>query len=67
VVGGSYTAGGNQHAFITGPDGEGMTDLNSLVDLPQGTILVRQWISITGVKSLLLLFLLLFPNLNPMP
>ena len=33
-------AGGNSnHAFITGPDGEGMMDLNSLVDLPQGVIL----------------------------
>jgi probable HAF family extracellular repeat protein len=27
------------HAFITGPDGVGMTDLNSLVDLPEGVIL----------------------------
>jgi probable HAF family extracellular repeat protein len=27
------------HAFITGPNGVGMTDLNSLVDLPDGVIL----------------------------
>ena len=27
------------HAFITGPDGVGMTDLNSLVDLPEGVLL----------------------------
>ena len=27
------------HAFITGPDGAGMMDLNSLVDLPGGPIL----------------------------
>jgi probable HAF family extracellular repeat protein len=41
VVGGSYTADGNLHAFITGPDGEGMVDLNSLVDLPEGVILTQ--------------------------
>jgi probable HAF family extracellular repeat protein len=35
---GSYTAAGQVHAFITGPNGVGMTDLNSLVDLP-GVIL----------------------------
>jgi len=39
VVGYSLTADANFHAFITGPDGEGMMDLNSLVDLPQGVIL----------------------------
>ena len=27
------------HAFITGPDGAGMTDLNSLIELPEGVIL----------------------------
>jgi probable HAF family extracellular repeat protein len=27
------------HAFITGPNGAGMTDLNSLVDLPAGVVL----------------------------
>ena len=27
------------HAFITGPDGAGMMDLNSLVDVPGGVIL----------------------------
>lgn len=29
----------SRHAFITGPDGMGMTDLNSLVDLPDGYVL----------------------------
>ena len=36
VVGYAYTAEGFKHAFITGPDGAGMTDLNSLVDVPGG-------------------------------
>ena len=31
----------DQHAFITGPDGMGMRDLNSLVDLPPGWILTN--------------------------
>jgi probable HAF family extracellular repeat protein len=39
VVGASYTAEGVLHAFITGPDGMGMLDLNSLVDLANGVIL----------------------------
>ena len=30
VVGGSFTAAGAQHAFITGPNGVGMTDLGTL-------------------------------------
>jgi probable HAF family extracellular repeat protein len=38
VVGWSDTAEGG-HAFITGSHGSGMTDLNSLVDLPQGLVL----------------------------
>ena len=29
------------HAFITGPDGKGMVDLNSVVNLPQGVILTE--------------------------
>ena len=37
VVGYSYTAG-VEHAFITGPNGVGMTDLNSLVSLPGGVL-----------------------------
>jgi probable HAF family extracellular repeat protein len=41
VVGFSRTAEGFVHAFITGPDGMGMTDLNSLVDLPNGVILTE--------------------------
>ena len=40
VVGSSETAGGKQHAFIAGPNGEGMVDLNSLVELPDGLVLV---------------------------
>ena len=40
-MGYSYKADNYDHAFITGPDGEGMTDLNSLVDLPQGTVIVQ--------------------------
>ena len=35
VAGYSDTAGnGSHHAFITGPNGVGMTDLNSFVELP---------------------------------
>ena len=39
MVGSSRTAEGVS-AFITGSDGEGMMDLNSLVDLPQEVTLV---------------------------
>jgi probable HAF family extracellular repeat protein len=39
VVGDSRTAAGDWQAFITGPNGGGMTDLNSLVDLPAGIVL----------------------------
>ena len=38
VVGYFITTEGDHHAFITGPDGGAMMDLNSLVDLPQ------QWV-----------------------
>jgi probable HAF family extracellular repeat protein len=47
VVGSSGTDGGPQHAFITGPDGAGMTDLNSLVDVPGGVILTEA----TGINN----------------
>jgi probable HAF family extracellular repeat protein len=40
VVGVSYTAAGG-HAFITGPDAVGMTDLNSLVHLPGGLVMTQ--------------------------
>ena len=30
-----------EHAFITGPNGAGMMDLNLLVDLPEGIILTN--------------------------
>ncbi len=39
VVGRSLTAEGHYHAFVTGPNGEGVIHLNSLVGLPQGVIL----------------------------
>jgi probable HAF family extracellular repeat protein len=40
AVGYSGTSEGNFRAFITGTDGEGMVDLNSLVDLP-GVVLMN--------------------------
>jgi probable HAF family extracellular repeat protein len=40
VVGG-YTVDGTPHPFITGPNGVGITDLNSLVDLPDGVMLTQ--------------------------
>ena len=39
VVGYSTTAAGPEHAFITGRNGVGMTDLNSLVTVPGGAAL----------------------------
>ncbi len=48
VVGWSYTAAGAQHAFITGPNGVGMTDLNALVSLPGGVVLTEA----TGINNL---------------
>jgi probable HAF family extracellular repeat protein len=48
VVGWSYTATGARHAFITGPDGVSMTDLNSLVSVPGGAALA----SATGINNL---------------
>jgi probable HAF family extracellular repeat protein len=41
VVGVSPTAAGVNHAFITGPNGVGMADLNSLVSLPGGGVLTE--------------------------
>jgi probable HAF family extracellular repeat protein len=32
---------GIDHAFVTGPDGHVMTDLNSLVNLPDGVVLIE--------------------------
>jgi probable HAF family extracellular repeat protein len=40
VVGRSTTAEGYVHAFVTGFNGVGMTDLNTLVDLPKDVILI---------------------------
>ena len=34
VVGQFHTVAGPAHAFVTGPNGVGMTDLNSLVSVP---------------------------------
>jgi probable HAF family extracellular repeat protein len=48
VVGWSDTAEGEQHAFITDANGTGMTDLNSLVDLPAGVVLSEA----TGINNL---------------
>ena len=42
AVGISGAETGLQRAFVTGPDGEGMTDLNSLVNLP-GVVLTKAW------------------------
>ena len=48
VVGWSTaTVMGPAHAFITGPDGAGMTDLNSLVSLPGGGVLTEA----TGINN----------------
>ena len=37
------TAAGARHAFITGPNGVGMTDLNSLVSQPGGVVLTEAY------------------------
>ena len=37
-MGASYAAAGASHAFTTGPNGVGMTDLNSLVNVPGGVV-----------------------------
>lgn len=39
VVGTAQTASGESRAFVTGPDGSGMTDINSLVTLSDGVYL----------------------------
>ena len=41
VAGWFEMAGGASHAFVTGPNGSGITDLNSLVDVPSGLVLVQ--------------------------
>ena len=47
VVGYSGTAAGTKHAFITGPNGVGMTDLNSLVSQSGGVVLTEA----TGINN----------------
>jgi probable HAF family extracellular repeat protein len=41
VAGSSLTTAGDSHAFVTGGNGEGMIDLNLLVDLPDGVTLTK--------------------------
>jgi Holliday junction resolvasome RuvABC ATP-dependent DNA helicase subunit len=49
VVGSSFNAAGERaHAFITGPNGVGMTDLNSVVSVPVGAALTDA----TGINNL---------------
>jgi probable HAF family extracellular repeat protein len=48
VVGYSRTAAGDEHTFITGPNGVGMTDPNSLVELPAGIVLA----SAAGINNM---------------
>ena len=45
VVGQSQTNKGHFHAFITGPDGVGMTDLGSIVNPPIGFIYFSNYVS----------------------
>nr|WP_254772564.1 hypothetical protein [Nitrosospira multiformis] len=45
-MGESQTTEGDYHAFVS-LDGEGMVDLNSLIDLPDGVILIRA----TGINN----------------
>jgi probable HAF family extracellular repeat protein len=47
VVGWSYTASGGEHAFITGHNGDGIMDLNSLADMPDGVVLIAA----TGIND----------------
>ena len=52
VVGWSQMAAGDRHSFITGPNGVGMTDLNSLVDLPSR--IVRGSVDINNVGQVII-------------
>ena len=47
VVGYSRTPAGSYHAFITGPNGVGMSDLNTLVHMPDGVVLTNA----TGINN----------------
>lgn len=47
VMGWSNTAAGASHAFITGPNGAGMTDLNALVSQSAGVVLTEA----TGINN----------------
>ena len=53
VVGWSATTAGGEHAFITGPNGVGMTDLNSLAPLPPGWV-IRNAIGINNAGQVLI-------------
>jgi probable HAF family extracellular repeat protein len=47
AVGWADTADANRHAFVTGADGAGAVDLNSLVNLPKGIVLTEA----TGINN----------------
>ena len=63
VVGKSYMGADFPHAFITGPDGEGMMDLNSVVNLPRGVILTEA----TDINNVGQVIAWVFPSPNPTP
>jgi probable HAF family extracellular repeat protein len=54
VAGEFHTAEGALHAFIAGPNGAGMTDLNSLVE-PAGTVLMSEAVGIDNVGQIIVL------------
>jgi probable HAF family extracellular repeat protein len=54
VAGEFHTAEGALHAFIAGPYGAGMTDLNSLVE-PAGTALMSEAVDIDNVGQIIAL------------
>ncbi|WP_091137433.1 PEP-CTERM sorting domain-containing protein [Nitrosospira sp. Nsp14] len=49
---GSFYTSGDYHAFVTGPEGKGTTDLNSLLELPSGMIL-REAVDINNAGQLI--------------
>lgn len=66
VVGWARTSGPiASHAFITGPDGLGMTDLNSLVSLPEGVILMEA-VDINDARQVLAIALIPEPEIYGM-
>ena len=61
VVGSAHTPEGIDHAFITGLHGNGMTDLNSLVDLPEGVVLTEA-MGINNVGQVIAIGVSPYPN-----